>query len=76
MSHGHTRIASRGGCIYCGTRGVELLDEHVVPFSLEGQHILEGASCRTRADITSRFEGDVAGGLNEALDRILARGLS
>jgi hypothetical protein len=60
MSHGHTRIASRGVCIYCGTRGVELLDEHVVPFSLEGQHILEGASCRTCADITSRFEGDVA----------------
>ena len=60
MSHGHTRIASRGVCIYCGTRGVELLDEHVVPFSLEGQHILEGASCRTCADIMSRFEGDVA----------------
>src|SRR3954453_11909244 len=60
MPHGHTRIASRGACIYCGTRGVELLDEHVVPFSLEGQHILEGASCRTCADITSRFEGDVA----------------
>jgi hypothetical protein len=60
MSHGHIRIASRGFCIYCGTRGVELLDEHVVPLSLEGQHILEGASCRTCADITSRFEGDVA----------------
>jgi hypothetical protein len=60
MSHGHTKIASRGVCIYCGTRGVELLDEHVVPFSLEGQHILEGASCRPCADITSRFEGDVA----------------
>jgi hypothetical protein len=60
MPHGHTRIASRGACIYCGTRGVELLDEHVVPFSLEGQHILEGASCRTCADITSSFEGDVA----------------
>jgi hypothetical protein len=60
MSHGHTRIASRGACIYCGTRGVELLDEHVVPLSLEGQHILEGASCRPCADITSRFEGDVA----------------
>jgi hypothetical protein len=63
MSHGYTRIASRGTCIYCGARGVELRDEHVVPFSLEGQHILEGASCRPCADITSRFEGDVAQGM-------------
>ena len=60
MPHGHTRIASRGVCIYCGTRGVELLDEHVVPFSLGGVHILEDASCRRCAAITSRFEGDVA----------------
>jgi hypothetical protein len=59
MSHGDTRIASRGVCIYCGARGADLRDEHVVPFSLEGRHILEGASCRHCADITSRFEGDV-----------------
>jgi hypothetical protein len=60
MSHGHTRIASRGVCIYCAARNVVLRDEHVVPLSLGGQHILEGASCRPCADITSRFEGDVA----------------
>ena len=60
MPHGHTRIASRGACIYCEARDVVLIDEHVVPLSLEGQHILEGASCRPCADITSRFEGDVA----------------
>jgi hypothetical protein len=60
MSHGHTRIASRGACIYCGTRGVVLTDEHVLPLSLGGQHILEGASCRSCADVTTRFERDVA----------------
>jgi hypothetical protein len=60
MSHGHTRIASRGACIYCGARCVALSEEHVVPLSLEGQHILEGASCGRCRDITSRFEGDVA----------------
>src|SRR5262245_63413163 len=60
MPHGHTRIASRGACIYCGTRGVVLTDEHVIPLSLGGQHILEGASCRSCADITTRFERDVA----------------
>jgi hypothetical protein len=60
MPQGHTRIASRGVCIYCGANGVALTDEHVVPLSIGGQHILEGASCRSCADITSRFEGDVA----------------
>jgi len=60
MPHGHTRIASRGACIYCGARGVVLTDEHVIPLSLGGQHILEGASCRSCADITTRFERDVA----------------
>jgi hypothetical protein len=60
MSHGHTRIASRGACIYCGARGVRLDDEHVVPLSLGGQHILEDASCLSCADITTKFERDVA----------------
>jgi hypothetical protein len=60
MSHGHTRIASRGACIYCGMRGVRLDDEHVVPLSLGGQHILEDASCLSCADITTKFERDVA----------------
>jgi hypothetical protein len=60
MSHGHTRIASRGACIYCGARGVSLTDEHVVPLALGGQHILEGASCQPCADITTKFERDVA----------------
>jgi HNH endonuclease len=60
MPHGHTRIASRGACIYCAAHGVDLTDEHVVPFSLGGAHILEDASCRRCAAITTKFERDVA----------------
>jgi hypothetical protein len=60
MSHGHTRIATRGACIYCGARGTVLTNEHVIPLSLGGQHILERASCRACADITTKFERDVA----------------
>lgn len=60
MSHGHTRIPARGVCIYCGKSGVRLTDEHVVPLALGGVHILEGASCDDCADITKKFEQDVA----------------
>lgn len=60
MSHGPTRIPSRGACIYCGASGVRLTDEHVIPLSLGGSHILEGASCDDCADITTKFERDVA----------------
>jgi hypothetical protein len=60
MSHGPTRIPSRGRCIYCGASGVRLTDEHVIPLSLGGFHILEGASCDGCANITTKFERDVA----------------
>lgn len=60
MSHGHTRVESKGTCICCGTRDGVLTDEHVVPLSLGGQHILVRASCRSCADITTKFERDVA----------------
>ncbi|HXH47037.1 MAG TPA: HNH endonuclease [Bradyrhizobium sp.] len=60
MSHGHTRIPTRGQCIYCGATGVRLTDEHVVPLALGGAHILEGASCDTCANVTKKFEQDVA----------------
>lgn len=63
MTHGHTIIPSRGFCIYCGKRDVPLTDEHVVPLSLGGQHILDDASCHSCADITKKFEQDVARGL-------------
>jgi hypothetical protein len=60
MSHGPTKIPSKGACIYCGATSVRLTDEHVVPLSLGGQHILLAASCDSCADITKRFEQDVA----------------
>jgi hypothetical protein len=60
MSHGHTKISSTGVCIYCGRGDVKLTDEHVVPFSLGGQHVLVEASCLRCADITKKFEQKVA----------------
>jgi len=42
---------------------VELTDEHIVPLALNGQHIIRKASCLVCADITKKFEQDVARGL-------------
>lgn len=63
MSDGPTRIAGRGACIYCGRTDGPLTDEHILPLSLGGVHILEKASCLSCADITKRFEQEVARGL-------------
>lgn len=60
MTHGPTKIPSKGCCIYCGTTGERLSREHIVPFSLGGQHVIEEASCAKCADVTKRFEQDVA----------------
>jgi hypothetical protein len=60
VSHGPTKIASKGACIYCGRNDVPLTDEHVVPLSLGGKHVLQDASCPLCADITKKFEQDVA----------------
>ena len=60
MSHGHTKIPTKGACIYCGGKDARRANEHVVPLSLGGQHILLDASCDSCADITKRFEQDVA----------------
>ena len=37
-----------------------MTDEHVIPLALGGFHILEDASCGNCADITTKFERDVA----------------
>lgn len=63
MTHGPSRTLTRNRCIYCWARDVRLSDEHVVPYSLGGQHVLEKASCDICANITKRFEQDVARGL-------------
>jgi hypothetical protein len=60
MSRGPTHIPSRGACIYCRATGVRLTDEHVVPLSLGGGHVLQDASCDKCADITKKFEQRVA----------------
>ena len=60
MSHGPTRIPSKGRCIYCGKDDVKLTDEHFLPLALGGQHVIEKASCHACAVITSKFEQHVA----------------
>ena len=59
MPHGPFYVPSRGACIYCGATDAALSDEHVVPYSLGGSHVLRKASCRSCAVITSKFERKV-----------------
>jgi hypothetical protein len=42
---------------------VKLTDEHIVPYSLGGQHVLLDASCAACCGITKKFEQEVARGL-------------
>lgn len=60
MSHGPTIVPSKGACIYCGSRDVRLTDEHFLPLSLGGRHVIAKASCDNCADITKKFEQAVA----------------
>lgn len=60
MTHGTTYYPSKGACIYCGATGVPLKDEHVVPYSLGGKHVLREASCAQCEKMTSKFERQVA----------------
>lgn len=63
MTHGSTHVPSRGFCIYCGVSSNRLTDEHIVPLSLGGSHVLRGASCKQCANVTKKFEQEVARGL-------------
>ena len=63
MSHGPSYYDSKGYCIYCGATGVRLTDEHIIPFSLGGSHVLRKASCNSCSKITSKFEMKIARGL-------------
>jgi hypothetical protein len=60
VTHGPTKFPSKGVCIYCGATGVKLTDEHILPLSLGGGHVIADASCLACADVTKRFEQDVA----------------
>lgn len=42
-------------CIYCGTTD-DLRDEHIIPFGLNGSHVLPKSSCKRCADVTSGLE--------------------
>ena len=63
MPHGPTKIDSKGICIYCRKAGIRLTDEHIVPLSIGGQHVIKEASCHNCAKVTSKFERDVIRGL-------------
>lgn len=51
-----------GTCIYCGSDGGAdgLRDEHIIPYSLGGNAILQKASCRACEAITSYLDGYLA----------------
>ena len=63
MSHELTYIKSKGKCIYCGNSNTKLTNEHIVPESLGGFHIIKEASCSSCQTITSKFERNVTRGL-------------
>ena len=60
MPRGPEYFESKGACIYCGATDVELTDEHIIPYSLGGSHVLRAASCHCCADMTKKFEQRVA----------------
>ena len=51
-----------GQCIYCGAEGEVggLRDEHIVPYSLGADAVLQKASCRSCEQITSYIDGYLA----------------
>ncbi|MCP4159377.1 MAG: HNH endonuclease [Deltaproteobacteria bacterium] len=60
MTHGPTKIETKGECIYCGAKDVNLTDEHILPYFIGGGHIIDDASCEPCAKITTRFERHIA----------------
>ncbi|CAG0984283.1 hypothetical protein FLAV_01941 [Flavobacteriales bacterium] len=56
-------LANIGKCIYCSTMEGPLTKEHIIPNGLSGPWVLEKATCKRCADITSKFEKDVLRGL-------------
>lgn len=50
---------SIGKCIYCGSSGVPLTREHVIPRGLFGTTVFLDASCSSCQQITSAFETEV-----------------
>ena len=59
MPRGPHHYGSKGACIYRGVRDELLTDEHIVPYSLGGSHVIRRASCLGCADMTKKFEQKV-----------------
>jgi hypothetical protein len=55
MGQSKRRRSGLGQCIYCGSTD-DLTDEHVLPYALGGQLVLNQASCKTCATITGKLE--------------------
>lgn len=54
------RIPSPGRCIYCGVVGVQLTDEHVIPFALGANSlVLEKSCCSDCQKIIQKYEQEV-----------------
>jgi HNH endonuclease len=54
-----TVLGPVNACIYCGVTepDAKLTDEHIIPLSIGGTHILPKASCRACATQTAKLEG-------------------
>jgi len=48
-----------GKCIYCQSSDVPLKEEHIIPYGLNGNFIVQDASCAKCEAITSAFERDI-----------------
>lgn len=59
-----------GKCIYCFSTD-DLTDEHVIPYGLGGNLVLQKASCRRCAAITSNFERKVLRGTLGAVRAVM-----
>jgi hypothetical protein len=54
------RLPSPGQCIYCGTTGVALTEEHVIPYAIgKNATVLEGACCEECQRIIQPYEQEV-----------------
>lgn len=56
------RYEQVGYCIYCGctATAAQLTDEHIIPFSLNGEMILPKSSCSNCSTATSKIERHIA----------------
>lgn len=49
-----------GRCIYCNSSEEGLTDEHVYPYSLNGEFVLSCATCKSCQEVTQRIENEIS----------------